>query len=708
MDVFENCHTINENIINGETVLARNQLIQVLDYLKNENLEKSSLINNLLRQTGLYPYIDYDSANWSDKFVLEAFKADVGIKEPVTLHREQSHLLKLLLEGRNVAISAPTSFGKSFVIDSYIAIKKPNTVVIIVPTIALTDETRRRLYKKFSNEYRIITTTDCELEEKNILIFPQERAINYLDKLKSIDILIIDEFYKASSKYDKERSPTLLKAIIKLGKISKQKYFLAPNIKNFEKNVFTEDMEFVEKLDFNTVYLKSHDYFKDIQGDEEKKTAKLLEILKSNSDKSLIYAASYSQIRKVSLIVLENFDLFESELVQEFSSWLEENYEFNWALPKLVKRGFGIHNGQLHRSLSQIQVKLFEEVKGIRGLISTSSLIEGVNTSAKNVILWKNRKGGRGNARLDSFTFKNIIGRGGRMFIHFIGNIYLLEEPPAEDDTQLTIDFPDTALTDIDEEKYRDELTAEQIDKIKTYKEEMDSIIGEKGSYDNISAESKMQSSDSSIIKKLAIDMGSKPMTWNGLNYLNSEDPSDWEYFIKKVTWLDPGKWGDGPYGEQHAKFLGFMKVLPMNWNHTIPEILKELEEYDLDIDSFFKLERIVTFKFASIMSDINALQKKMLKSGVDISPFVSKLSSAFLPPLVYTLEEYGIPRMVSRKIHNSGFINLERMDIPIHDIISEFNELGEEKLLSIDTLSKFDKYIVRYFYNGIQMNDDA
>ena len=156
------------------------------------------------------------------------FKVDIGTSKPITLHREQSLLLKKLLNGENIAVSAPTSFGKSFVIDAFISITKPKNVVLIVPTIALTDETRRRLYKKFSDTYKIITTTDVELAEKNIFIFPQERALNYVNKIEVIDILIIDEFYKASSDHDDERSPALIKAIMQLGKQAKQKYFLAP------------------------------------------------------------------------------------------------------------------------------------------------------------------------------------------------------------------------------------------------------------------------------------------------------------------------------------------------------------------------------------------------------------------------------------------------------------------------------------------------
>src|SRR5690606_10585002 len=150
----------------------------------------------------LFPYLKPNSASWQDRFVFEAFKVNTGLEAPITLHREQSSLLKQLLQGTNLAVSAPTSFGKSFVIDAFISIKKPENVVIIVPTIALADETRRRLYPKFSSSYKIITTTESEPAKSNIFIFPQERALSYLSRIKSIDILVVDEFYKASKLFD--------------------------------------------------------------------------------------------------------------------------------------------------------------------------------------------------------------------------------------------------------------------------------------------------------------------------------------------------------------------------------------------------------------------------------------------------------------------------------------------------------------------------
>lgn len=703
MDIFKSCHKINDFLATNLEIDARNELIKLLDYHNKNDIEYTPLVNHMIRETGLYPYLNGDTASWEDRFIYEVFKVDIGGKD-CTLHREQSSLLKELIEGENVAVSAPTSFGKSFVIDAFISIKKPDNVVIIVPTIALTDETRRRLYKKFSHEYKIITTTEIELADKNIFIFPQERAMNYVNKLESIDILIIDEFYKASSDYDKSRSPSLLKAIIKLGLKSKQKYFLAPNITSIGDNVFTKDMKFIDKLGFNTVYLDRHERYKEITGDKVQKELQkgeiLIDILEKTKTKSLIYAASYAQIDKVSNLLNERLEVSEKPLLKEFEKWLTENYDVNWKLTNLVKRGVGIHNGQLHRSISQIQVKLFEVKEGLDNILSTSSIIEGVNTSAENVIIWRNRKSGS-NSLLDSFTYKNIIGRGGRMFKYFIGKIYLLESPPPEDATQLDIPFPDTILGDLDEKVYSSSLDHDQISKIISFKDEMYEILG-KEAYDRLLKENIFQSNNSEFIKETARQMKNNPSDWNGLSYLNSDDPESWDRLLWKIINLQPGEWGDGAYSAQHKKFVEFVKILVGNWDKSIPELLDELEEFDVDIEQFFKLERIVAFNLSSLISDINTLQKEIIDNGTDVSHFVSKISHVFLPSVVYQLEEYGLPRMIARKIHNNGIINFEDDQLNIHNTIDIFHKIGKETMLSQNNIDSFDRYILEYFYDGI------
>src|SRR5690606_5239504 len=66
----------------------------------------------------------------------------------------------------------------------------------------------------------------------------------------------------------------------------------------------------------------------------------------------------------------------------------------------------------------------------IKVLLCTSTLIEGVNTSAKNVVIYDSKLNRKS---LDFFTFNNIRGRSGRMFRHFIGNIFVFDAPPQEE-----------------------------------------------------------------------------------------------------------------------------------------------------------------------------------------------------------------------------------------------------------------------------------
>lgn len=690
--VFEKCQGINQLLMFNKENEAREELIQLLDYHAKQEIEYDPLVNHLIRQTGLYPYLDIDSANWDDRYVYDLFKVDVGVESPVTLHREQSLLLKKLLDGKNIAVSAPTSFGKSFVIDAFIQLRKPQNVLLIVPTLALTDETRRRLFKKFSKEYKIITTSDVEIGEKNIFIFPQERALNYLDAIESFDMLIVDEFYKASEKFDKDRSSSLIRAMIKLGHKSKQKYYLAPNISNLDDNQFTKDMEFI-RLDFNTVFLEIEELYPELRNDAEKSEA-LLKILRNTSGKSLIYAGTFSNIENLSNLFLTSCPEIEKHLLNQFAEWLAKNYSVNWNLTKLIKRGVGIHNGRLHRSLSQIQVRLFELEDGINHLVSTSSIIEGVNTSAENVILWKNRKG---RAKLDDFTYRNIIGRGGRMFKHFIGKIYVLDEPPSQEQTQLDITFPEEIIGDLDETKYEGVLTQEQVAKIKIHHGEMAKTLGS-DLYNRLRSESVFQSSNAELIKEIAIDMFRNPDGWNGLGYLNSPKPENWDRMIYKIMNLQGGSWGT-----RYSYFVGFIKVIVFNWRKSIPELLKELEDYDIGIDEFFQLERTVTFNFAALLKDVNSLQKEILvNKNYDLSNFIRWCSYAFLPKIVFQLEEYGLPRMISKKIHNSKVLNLTQRDLAIHDVIDSFNEIGYDRISQIEEMDEFDKYILAYFFDGI------
>lgn len=193
----------------------------------------------------------------------------------------------------------------------------------------------------------------------------------------------------------------------------------------------------------------------------------------------------------------------ERKRTSHFAKWLRQNYQSDWLLADLVDRAIGVHNGSMHRCLSQIQIRLFEHEEGFDSIVSTSSIIEGVNTSAQNVIVWRSKLG---NANLKDFTYKNIIGRGGRMFKYFVGNIYLLDAPPKSEDTQLDIEFPEEILGTLDEDNDADQLTERQIEHIIEYRTQMSSILGE-DEFARIKRENILQDSNAEFLLQLATDM---------------------------------------------------------------------------------------------------------------------------------------------------------------------------------------------------------
>lgn len=694
--IFESCHEINSLLNENNENEARNKLIKLLDYHEKNETPYTPLVNHLIRILGLYPYLRTESALWQERFVYESFKVDIGLTSTVTLHREQSLVLKRLLEGKNLALSAPTSFGKSFIIDAFISIKQPSNVVIIVPTIALADETRRRLQKKFSDKYKLITTSDVDISKKNIFIFPQERSLGYIPIIENLDLLIVDEFYKASEEHDKDRAPTLLKAIVKLGKVAKQRYFLSPNIRSLKTNPFTKDMDFLH-IDFNTVFLEKHEMYKDINEDEEKKYTALLNILNNTSGKTLIYAGTYKNINKITKLLLDNSSINEKELLNDFSNWLSVNYNENWSLTKLVKKGSGIHNGQLHRSLSQLQVKLFEEPFGLDNIISTSSIIEGVNTSAENIVIWKAKNGSK---NLKNFMYKNIIGRGGRMFKHFVGKIYLLSPPPEETNDDLELTFPDTLIGDVDELEFSQSLSKEKISEIISYKENMSNILG----HDNflrLLNDGAFKLTSSSLILDIALNIAGNPHEWERIAFLNSDQPENWDSYLYKILKLQPGNWG-----ATHGQFVAFVKIASENWKLTFPQLLYKLRRHDIGVDKFFELEKSLTYKLPALLNDVNILLREIIKNkNTDITPFIFKTSHAFLPPQVYQLEEYGLPRMISKKIHDRGCFFFDYNNNDLHGAIVYLKSFDEiHALARMIKATRFETYIINHFIDGITL----
>ena len=137
-----------------------------------------------------------------------------------------------------------------------------------------------------------------------------------------------------------------------------------------------------------------------------------------------------------------------------------------------------------------------------------------------------------------------------------------------------------------------------------------------------------------------------------------------------------------------------------------MPCIYNSVLQYGIGYEDMFAFERTISFNISSTLSLVNYIKQVVYPGTPDISEFIHKASNAFLPKLVFQLEEYGLPRMISKKIQRSGSVNLEYDNKEINTVIVEFNRMGIEKVLSsIRHLHPFEEYIIRYFYEGISTN---
>ena len=338
------------------------------------------------------------------------------IYDKIILTRYQSEILNILDRG-NLFLSAPTSFGKTFIALEYIKrnIKTIHNIVFIVPTLALMNELVKKIYKIFGNNYNICINSN-EIEEKNnFYIFVPERSdSNYIKKINgiNIDLLVYDEIYKLACKKNKiktdDRILYMNKVYIDLIKVARKIVLLGPYIEN---------MHFEHShIPINRMYCNYTPVYNKIEfiGEHEKWTSYI------SNNSQLVYFNSpesiYKNINELLLILPE--DKIIMTKYKEEIEFLENNYSKDWYVISLLKRGIGIHHGKTPMFLRKFYENEFNS-KNIKVLLCTNTLMEGINTPAESLIIVDDP---------DSiFKLNNLMGRVGRLNPKnpIIGKIYI-------------------------------------------------------------------------------------------------------------------------------------------------------------------------------------------------------------------------------------------------------------------------------------------
>ena len=647
------------SIINQEGLedFGRELVLRILDKRKFFD-GYGEIIESMIRQVGLMPYMDEDSLGLKDSLAYEFFKPlhDDG---DLVFHRAQAEVYYKLLNGESVILSAPTSFGKSKIVDSIIELNRHNNIAIIVPTIALIDETRRRL-SRFSGLYKIITHITQEPGAKNIFIFTAERLISY-EELPIINFFVLDEFYKIGAlDKDEERTISLNQAFYRLLKMRGQFYLLGPNIRHIPENFEIDVRCNFFSTSFATVV--SEVGFVNSENNELEALAKLL---LSFDEQTLVYCKSPNRVNEVAHYLLDKVDKKYDSDALEASEWIGSEFHRDWIYPKALEHGISLHHGRLPRSIAQISVKLFNERK-VKYLICTSTLIEGVNTSAKNIVIFDHKIG---NKKYDFFTFNNIKGRGGRMFQYFIGNVYIFNAPPQEELPFVDFpyysqgnDVPDSLLIQLDDV----DLKQQSKDRLNKYFDQ--NILPVDIIKNNSAVDPDAQIKLASVIYSLS-HSDTENLLWDSFpKYEQLKFCCDliWEHFVSKDK---AGVFSSSQLAFKLFSFLQNQNIKDRIFDELTPgkyaaESPDEAVERILDFDRNW-----AGYTFPRLLMVLDSIQRHVLIKKVGRSGnyafFAASVENLFKKSSLIALEEFGLPLQIGMKI--DARINIsENIDLAI------------------------------------------
>lgn len=688
IDVLVAINTIvNRNSSEWE---GRDLVIRALDKFKFFDAVEQSLLLNMVRAVGLFPYITPYLSNiaLSDRLAYEAHRVE-GVEQGMVFHHLQAHVFSLIMQGRNVVLSASTSVGKSLVIDAVLAQRRFKKVVVIVPTIALIDETRRRLVKRFK-DFNLITHPSQEAvsETTNVYLLTQERVIQRPD-LADVEFFVLDEFYKidlANDTDESTRAIDLSLAFHKLAKTGAQFYMLGPHIQKIS-GLDGYEYHFIPS-DYSTVAVDIQNFNLKMRSEERKE--KLLELVKTLESPTLIYCQAPPSANRVAEYLIKEAGLTPVPETQEVAAWIAKHYHPEWNVAKAISLGIGIHHGGVPRALQQYIVKLFNEGI-IKRIICTSTMIEGVNTSAENVIIYDRRLN---TSTFDYFTYKNISGRAGRMNKYFIGKVFMLEAPPLEQG--LTVEYPIGHQDESSPMGLLMQLESEYLTDIsrgRLQEAYANPLLSPTTLIENrhIPIERQVEVAET-IIRDLP--HSGRLLGWKGI-----PEPNQLNYLCELVYSLEGGNLMD--YGISSSSQLAW-HINELRTQKNLPGYLRDAVANRLEDDTPSEainlrlkfIRNMVCFRLPRDIMAVNKIQADVLaKRGIesgDFSFFAEQLENMFLNPLLTALDEYGIPTQISSRI--------KKLILPsehLNDLLAKLRALAPR--VEYLQLTGFEKSLLRW-----------
>lgn len=385
-------------------------------------------------------------------------------------NRFQTNLWSKLSDSDWISATAPTAAGKTYAVLNWVlsqhASQKSHSTVFVAPTRALVSEVERQLNElKAIHGLSQLKVTSLPINEINfeseqfIAVFTQERLhifLNAGETPHNFDIAVIDEAQKLS---DERRGVILQDSLERVARANNScKFvFLSPHSENPEvlleeapENLKTavvpsntatvmQNLLVAEQVRGNTkewtLSLASENQLEplgkfslfDRPTSVLKRMAFVALALGKQTTGTLVYVTTADSAEKVATLIydgLEDEELQDDSDLKDLSDFCERMIHPKFQLVRLVRRGVAFHYGNMPSILREEIERLFTIGK-IRFLVSTSTLIEGVNLACRTIVIRGPKKGvGRDMSPQD---FWNLAGRAGRWGADFYGNIVCVD-----------------------------------------------------------------------------------------------------------------------------------------------------------------------------------------------------------------------------------------------------------------------------------------
>ena len=440
-----------------------NRIVSNLYEYYHDNEIYRSYSVSIYTKMGLFPSIDIlkrgydgDISVPNDITLLETYKKELQYDKSLDIcyTDKQYEIVKEIQKKNNFSLSAPTSFGKTMIISNFInkviQTKHNCNICILVPTNALLKEISVAMKTRYESErVKVLIYPDIKEKDKRfenlIFVFTPERLVSYYaNNSLDIDYLFVDEAQKMIKPND-ERSPVFYNAISYASYRGTKLFFLSPNIENPEVflSLSDRDESSVKKIsdklviqnrylfNFGTRRVQYLNYLNEIIEEDllPEGITTLSNAIKHTYNSCLkdtstiVYFSSKAKMSEVLLDYLDNEVKTENEEILNLIKVVKETVHEKYYLVKALEHGVAYHYGQMPKVIREKIEDLFRR-KVIKLIFTTSTLLEGVNIQAKNIILTSDNNG---LSDLTEEDFLNLIGRAGRFRSELYGNVICLK-----------------------------------------------------------------------------------------------------------------------------------------------------------------------------------------------------------------------------------------------------------------------------------------